>query len=318
MSANWDSIDGAWAKLKSSQLKSWDNYLGFYSSWLGGYFNEPWGMMIPMDDHGFHRGDGVFEAVRVQNGAYIDLQAHLKRLQTSATSIGIQLPKSIAEIEKICVELARRSRPELGVLRLYVTRGPGGFSPAPSESIAPQIYACMTRMKNPDERMYREGARAMISSVAAKDPFWSQIKSCNYLQNVMMKKECQEKGFDFSISVGREGNLCEGATENLLLVTPSREVFVPKFDYTLKGTTVREVLKIAEGMPEVKSAQLVDLKVQDLYQASEAAFVGTTLGVLAIASVGTHVFPKTRTIVPKLHSELMKRMDTDPRLRTEF
>lgn len=318
MSANWDSLEGAWSKLKNADLKSWSNYLGFYSSWLGGYFKEPWAMMIPMDDHGFHRGDGVFEAVRVQNGAYIDLYAHLKRMQKSADSIGIKMPKTLEEMEHICVELARRARPELGVLRLYVTRGPGGFSPAPSESIAPQIYACMTRMKNPDERMYKEGARAMISTVAAKDPFWSQIKSCNYLQNVMMKRECQEKGFDFSISVGQDGNLCEGATENLLIVTKAREVLVPKFDYTLRGTTVSEVLKIAEGMPEVKAARLSDLKLQDLLEAEEAAFVGTTLGVLAIASVDTQVFPKTRTLIPKLHAELMRRMNSDPRLRTEF
>ena len=36
--------------------------------------------------------------------------------------------------------------------------------------------------------------RQMLSSVEAKDPFWSQIKSCNYLQNVLMKRECLERG----------------------------------------------------------------------------------------------------------------------------
>jgi hypothetical protein len=86
---SWDSATDALTKLKSSPQKHWDNYLGFYSSWLGGFFNEPWAMMLPLDDHGFHRGDGVFEAARVHKRAYIDLDAHLKRLETSAGKIGM-------------------------------------------------------------------------------------------------------------------------------------------------------------------------------------------------------------------------------------
>lgn len=318
MSGNWDSIDGAWARLKSSEQKYWSNYLGFYSSWLGGFFKEPWAMLLPLDDHGFHRGDGVFEAVRVQNKAYIDLGAHLKRLSNSAGAIGMKLPKTIEEIEEICVELGRRTGADFGVLRLYVTRGPGGFSPSPAEVVGHQIYMCLTKMKNPDDKLYKDGCRAMISTVKAKDPFWSQIKSCNYLQNVMMKKETLEKGFDFAISVDESGKLCEGATENLLIVTEKNEVLVPKFDYTLRGTTVSEVLRIAEGFPGVTSARLADLKLHDLMMAKEAAFVGTTLGVLPIGSVDGKPIGKERTLTLKLNQELMQRMNSDARLRTPF
>jgi len=57
-------------------------------------------MLLPLDDHGFHRGDAVFEAARIHGGAYFDLMAHLKRLQTSARAIGMELPKSIDEIPR--------------------------------------------------------------------------------------------------------------------------------------------------------------------------------------------------------------------------
>ncbi len=315
---SWDSVESAIAKLQNSEQKHWSNYLGFYSSWLGGYFKEPWAMSVPLDDHGFHRGDGVFEAVRVQNRAYIDLGAHLRRLQNSAQAIGMKLPKTIEEIEGICVHLGRLTGADTGVLRLYVTRGPGGFSPSPSEVVGHQIYMAMTRMRPPDERMYKEGCRAMISTVKAKDPFWSQIKSCNYLQNVLMKQETNARGFDFSISVDEKGRLCEGATENLLIVTKAAEVLVPKFDYTLRGTTVSEVLRIAEEMPDVKSARLADFGVKELMEAREAAFVGTTLGVLPIGSVDGKAIGSERVLVEKLHRELMNRMNSDARLRTTF
>ena len=128
--AKWSSPSEAFEKLRNARLPHWENYLGFYSSWLNGYFREPWAMLMPVDDHGFHRGDGVFEAVRLQDHAYFDLRAHLTRLKNSAALIGMELPKSIDEIEGICVQLAKLCATSSGILRLYVTRGPGGFSPS--------------------------------------------------------------------------------------------------------------------------------------------------------------------------------------------
>ena len=314
----WDSLDQALDRLKGRELKHWGNYLGFYSSWLDGYFREPWGMLLPMDDHGFHRGDGVFEAARIHEGAYIDLEAHLKRLERSAAAIGMKLPKSVPEIAAICVELGRRAKPDFGVLRLFVTRGPGGFSPNPAEVVGHQLYAAVTAMRPPDARMYERGCRAMLSSVAAKDPFWAQIKSCNYLQNVLMKKESVERGYDFSISLGAGGRLSEGATENLLVVDAEGRVRVPRFDYTLRGTTVSEVMRLAEDMG--LEVRLADVHRDELFAAREAAFVGTTLGVLPIASVDDRPIGTGRPgeVCRELNRRWMEKMSTDPSLRTAF
>src|SRR4051812_46961565 len=121
---SWGDGKAALEKLSSLKHPYWDNYLGFYSSWLDGYFREPWAMLMPLDDHGFHRGDGVFEAARIHDGAYFDLRGHLERLKRSAAALGMELPKSLEEIQSICVELARLCDSKTGVLRLYVTRGP--------------------------------------------------------------------------------------------------------------------------------------------------------------------------------------------------
>ncbi|MGE0528855.1 MAG: aminotransferase class IV [Bdellovibrionales bacterium] len=319
----WDSLPEALARLQAGAHAHWGNYLGFYSSWLGGYFREPWAMLIPMDDHGFHRGDGVFEAVRIHEGAYFDLGAHLRRLENSASMIGMKLPHTQAEITAICVELARRARPSSGILRLYVTRGPGGFSPSPSEVVGHQVYAALTRMAPPHERLYREGARALISRVAAKDELFSQIKSCNYLQNVLMKMECLQQGFDFALSVDAQGRVCEGATENLLIVTESGDVVMPRFEYTLRGTTATVVLKLAEELQQegrVKAVYQADLKIQELRRAREMAVVGTTLGVLPVTSLdGEPIGDGNVGVLAKdLHQRLLGRMAQDQALRTVF
>ncbi|MGE3759105.1 MAG: aminotransferase class IV [Pseudobdellovibrionaceae bacterium] len=309
--------------MKTSNPKAWDNYLGFYSSWLGGYFREPWAMMLPMDDHGFHRGDAVFEAARIYEGAYIDLQAHLARLARSAKAIGMTLPKSIEEIESIVCELAKRCGSSSGLLRLYVTRGPGGFSPSPAEVIGHQIYAAITKIKPPEATLYADGVKALFCETPAKEPFFAQIKSCNYLQNVLMKMESNAKGFDFPISITPEGKLCEGATENLMILTKNKNLVVPRFDYTLRGTTVSVVMRLAEQLKakgEVSSVSLGDISREDLLNAEEAAFVGTTLAVLPIGSIDNKPVGKGRggQVMLQLNTMLLSAMASDPALRTAF
>lgn len=319
----WDSIDEAWSKLRQNSMPHWAGYAGFYSSWLGGYFKEPWAMTVPMDDHGFHRGDGVFEAVRIHERAYFDLDGHLDRIQNSSRMIGMKLPWSGAEIHKICLELARRCDLSTAILRLYITRGPGGFSPNPAESVGPQLYAAITRLAPPNPEQYKKGIRAMLSSVTAKDPWYAQIKSLNYLQNVLMKQECVAQGFDIAVCADKTGTICEGATENLIIVSQDGELIVPKFDYTLRGTTVRQVMKIAEekaGELGLKSVGFGDLTVDDLKSAREAAFVGTTLGVLPIGALDDQAIGSGAggPVALALNSELMARMAGDSKVRTPF
>jgi len=314
---SWDNVADAFKRLSSAPHPQWEGYLGFYSSWLGGYFREPWAMMVPMDDHGFHRGDGVFEAGRIVDGAYYDLQEHLLRLKNSAAAVGMELPKSTDEMAKICVELARRCQSREAVLRIYVTRGPGDFSPNPRAVVGHQIYVVLTRWNPPREELYQKGASTMISTVSAKAPFWSKIKSLNYLQNVLMKKECVEKGVDFSISVDPSGRLCEGATENMMMISKQNELLVPKFDYTLRGTTVRRAMKLAEQITEIKAIRHSDLFLDDLLEAKEAAFVGTTLGVLPMSRVGDHTLP-VGPLCRKLNALLQADMKESRELRTTF
>ena len=124
-----------------------DKYLAMYSTWFGGVVTEPALMTVPVDDHMVHRGDGVFEAFRSRQGTLLEMDAHLDRLERSAGSLGIHLPHGREEIFRICVEMMNLAPGQDVLFRLYVSRGPGGFTTNPYECVASQLYIVMTLFK---------------------------------------------------------------------------------------------------------------------------------------------------------------------------
>ena len=80
-------------------------------------------MMIPVDDHMVHRGDGVFESFKCMDGCIYNLNAHLERLERSCGQIGLQLPVPLDEMADIVVQTIRAGGNPDALVRLLVSRG---------------------------------------------------------------------------------------------------------------------------------------------------------------------------------------------------
>lgn len=305
--------------LRRSRGRIPGDYRAMYSSWWGGIVTSPELMILPIDDHIVHRGDGIFEAARIIDGAIFDLDSHLSRLTHSAEKLSLKMPWTLAQIKEICVATVAASGLREAALRLFVGRGPGSFSPNPYDCPEAQLYIVVTDFKAVPEEKYVQGVTAIISKVPQKPAFFSQIKSCNYLPNVLMKKESVDAGVDFSLGCDDLGRVLEGATENLALVSRGR-IIVPKFDYTLRGTTLLATLDTLNASPieGVSGVEFMDVNVAQLKSADEAFMVGTTLEVLPIVEVdGVRIGSgQPGPIARELRRRLRQEMFTNPKRRT--
>lgn len=264
------------------------NYWLMYSSLFGGYVRDPALMILPIDDHMVHRGDGIFEALRFHGHKLFELEGHISRLFRSADAIAMQMPKTREQIENLCKEIVESSPQADGMLRIFVSRGYGDFSANPYSTKGSQIYLITMPFKKMAAEKYEQGVSAVFSSVPVKPGFFAQVKSCNYLPNVLTKKESVDRGVDFAVNLTPDGYVAEGPTENIMVLTKDHELVAPPFDYTLRGTTLLRVLEIARrhasqlGLREVGTSPL---KKQSFYEALEVMFVGTTLGVLPLTQL---------------------------------
>ena len=291
------------------QLNENRPYAAMYSSVFGGIVTDRAMMLIPIDEHMVHRGDGIFEAVRSTAKGFYLLREHLERLERSAAMIDLRLPMPAGEIAAIASDLHRISKLDRGILRIFVGRGPGDFSPNPYNTIASQLYMVMTRQAPTQEEKYERGSRLCFSNVAVKPGLFSRVKSCNYLPNVMMKKESVDRGFDYAINRTEDGRIAEGPTENILVWTKMGDLIAPNFDYTLRGTTLVRVMdlarkeflvgarNVADGKPlelNVRAIQTADLRDEDLILAREVMMVGTTTEVMPVIQIEDHTIADGR------------------------
>jgi branched-chain amino acid aminotransferase len=285
------SFDEVVTQLRAAPRSYQHNYLAMYSSLLGGVTLEPQLMTVPIDDHIVHRGDGVFEAIKCIDRQVYGMEAHLNRLENSARMVSLPLPFSTQKIGSLICQTIRLAKLSDCLVRLYVSRGPGGFTTNPYESIGSQLYIVLTRLSAIAPEKYQNGVSLATSQVAVKQDIFTNIKSCNYLPNVLMKKEAVDAKVDFTIGVDHDGYLTEGSTENIGFITADNRLLVPRFKRTLKGITVSRVLELAQKWvhtQELHQADVGDITAAEAYRVREILTFGTTIDVLPIVMFDGH------------------------------
>lgn len=269
-------------RILNQEVGTRSSYKACYLSAVEGIVTDPRLMLIGLDDHMVHRGDGIFEALKVVNRKPYLLKEHLERLQRSAEFLSMNLLWSINELSDIVKETLEVSQLDMAIMRIFASRGTGSFSPNPYDCKKMGLAVVATEFKSVTADKYQTGVKIGKSEIEPKPAFWSKIKSCNYLPNVLMKKESVDRNLDFTVGFDEEGYLTESSTENIIIVDKNGRLCRPYLDRILKGCTMTRVMDLAKAkkiIPEVIETQIKD---QDIFEAKEVMMVGTTLDVLPV------------------------------------
>jgi len=272
-------------ELEKSMGNFQSNYYAMYSSVVGGIIKEPTCMMVPVDDHIVHRGDGIFEAFNCFDGKIFNLERHLARLMNSGRLLEYNMPFTNEEMKDIITETVVAGEHKDCTVRLYVSRGQGSFGVSPYDCTKSNFYVVVTKRKPWFMIRHPEGASVAISKFPPKSDIFAASKNCNYIANVMMKKEAVDSGVDFVVSVSEDGFVAEGATENIGLITQNKRLLFPKIDGVLAGTTMLRVMELAKTLVvngELTEIAFAKLETKDFECAKEVMMVGTTLNVTSV------------------------------------
>ena len=268
-----------WERLRELPRPGEENFLAFYDHRMGAIFTNPRLMLIPLDDHLVHRGDGVFEALRFEDGAIYQLDEHLRRLERSAGAIGLDFPVSPVELDELIRQVCLVSGAAEGNVLVFLGRGPGGFTLDTRECPQPSLYIVAKRFARKPESFWSAGVSAVRTRIPAKQGWMSKIKSVNYLPNVLMKKDAIEQGADYPLCFDDEGFLAEGSTENAVLVDKDGVFVIPELKNALTGTTLARAMNLAREFMPVMARPVPE---DELYGCREIILLGTSIDAVSV------------------------------------
>jgi branched-chain amino acid aminotransferase len=262
-----------------------DGAIGLVKVWIDGRVVDGRDARVSVLDHGFLYGDGVFEGIRVYDRQVFRLADHLYRLATGARAIGLDLPRSPDAIAEIVLETARALGQNDCYLRLIVTRGSGELGVDPTTCENPQIVCIASGIQLYPPTKLREGVAMLTVSLRkpAADALDPRVKSLNYLNSVLAKREARLHGADEALILNARGMVAEAAVANVFAVHRGELSTPPVSDGALAGITRESVLEIAraEGIP-VREASMGRF---DLLAADEVFLTGTGAHIVPVASL---------------------------------
>lgn len=233
-----------------------DRVLAFYDSRVGMICRDPRFLLVPLDDHLCHRSDGLFESIAYRERRIFALSAHLARLAEGAALLGISPPCPFEAMRELLCEVARAGRETHGDLRLFLSRGPGGFGVSPAECPSPCLYIVALRSKMPPPSYYEKGLTAFASAIPPKQDYLARIKNTSYLPNVLMSREAEARNLDVAITFDGEGHMGEAAIANVAIVDEAGVLRCPGLDRILPGTTLLAALELASTRISVREGPI--------------------------------------------------------------
>lgn len=287
--------------------------LGSQMIFLSGKFVKKEEAVVSVYDHGFLYGDGVFEGIRVYSGNIFKLEAHLKRLYESAHSIMLNIPYTMEEMTQIIVDTVRINELSSAYIRVVVSRGPGNLGLDPSSCSSPRVIVIAEELALYPKELYQRGLK--VGSVATRrnrpDVLSPQVKSLNYLNNILVKLEANQAGVDEALMLNDQGYVTEGSADNIFIVKNGVIYTPPVYLGALEGITRNAIIELAgKNGYELKEKPFTR---HDVYVADEVFLTGTAVEVIAVIEVDTRVIKdgKPGPVTNHLLAEFRNLVTTD-------
>lgn len=249
---------------------------------------------ISVFDHGLLYGDGVFEGIRVYGGRIFEFDAHLKRLYLSAKVMRLTMPMPKDALADAVRQTVEANDVQDGYIRLVVTRGVGdlGLNPFLCKRACVIIIAATIQLY--PEELYEQGIKVVSASTVRNHPMSlpPQVKSLNYLNNILAKIEAIDIGVSEAIMYNHEGYVAEASGDNVFIVRDGTIHTPPVQSGSLEGITRGVVIDLASK--ENITVLEKNLTRFDLYVCDEFFLTGTAAEVIGVVEIDGRVVGEGR------------------------
>ena len=246
--------------------------------------------VVPVFDHGFLYGEGVYETLRTYNGRPFLFDRHMHRLRQSADMLTLAVPLSDAALAARCEDTMQAAGLGQGptseaYIRIMLTRGVGELSYDPAACPTPTVIVIVKPHVDPPTHVYENGVTVILVPTIRNHPGTVNplIKSNNLLNNALAMQEAFKRGGYEGVMRNYRGELAECTQSNLFVVKNGVALTPPLDAGLLPGITREFLFEVGQdvGIP-VRDRVLHDA---DLFGADEVFLTSTTRELVPIVRV---------------------------------
>jgi len=241
---------------------------------------------VSVFDHGFLYGDGVFEGIRAYNCLVFKLKEHIDRLYESAHTIMLDIPLTKKEMIDAVVKTLKANRLKDAYIRIVVSRGEGDLGLDPRKCKGNETVVIITdKITLYPKKLYEEGMEIITVPTIRNLPeaLNPQIKSLNYLNNILAKIEAINCGYEEALMMDHLGYIAECTGDNIFVVKKGELYTPPQCMGTLRGITRDTVLEIAKKL-KIPTHEHV-LTRHELYISQECFLTGTAAEIVPVVKI---------------------------------
>ena len=274
--------------------------------YIDGKFYSKENAKISVFDHGLLYGDGVFEGIRSYDRRVFKLSEHIDRLIESAKSIMLEIPLNKEQLIKAVTQTLKINNLDNAYIRLIVTRGEGDLGLDPRKCYKGAcVIIIADKIALYPQKLYNNGLAIVTVPTVRNLPeaLNPQIKSLNYLNNILAKIEATNCGSDEAIMLDSLGYVAECTGDNIFVVKNGHLYTPPQCMGTLRGITRDSILEIARKN-KIPAHEHVITR-HEVYISDECFLTGTAAEIIPVVKVDSRVIGNGKP--GKLTLSLMKK-----------
>lgn len=251
--------------------------------------------VVPVYDHGFVYGEGVYETLRTYNKVPFLYDRHVRRLRQSARHIDLDVPfddATLARWIQDTVDAAAKADgtvSEEWYIRILLTRGVGELSYDIKATPTPSLIIIVKPNDEPPARMTTDGIRISLVDILRNHPGSVSpiIKSNNLLNNALAMQAAYRRGGEEGLMCNYRGELSECSQSNFFMVRGGVAITPKSAAGLLEGVTRAFLFEVGQdvGVP-VRDEVLYP---QDLDSADEAFITSTTRELSPVTRIDDRV-----------------------------
>lgn len=263
---------------------------------------------VSVFDHGLLYGDGVFEGIRSYDCLVFKLKEHIDRLYASAQAISLSIPLSKQEMQKAVLDTLKANKLKDAYIRLVVTRGVGDLGLDPRNCAKPTIFIIADKIALYPQELYKKGLTIVTVPTRRNIPeaVNPQIKSLNYLNNILGKIEAINAGVPEAVMLDQAGFVTECTGDNIFMIKNKVLMTPPVSVGILNGITRSAVLSVAPKLG-LKICECMMTRF-DLFTADELFLTGTAAEIIPVVKMDSRLISDGRvgSLTVKLTEEFRK------------